>query len=84
MMVCIMAPDVLCELCIHSTNSLVPSGEWKANIDIPRDASLKDSVMHLDGEEKEAFLTFIRGMLQWRPEDRKTAAQLYHDPWLRS
>ncbi|KAJ5621335.1 protein kinase domain protein [Penicillium herquei] len=38
----------------------------------------------LEGEEKALFLDFIRGMIQWRPEDRKTAAELLKDPWLNS
>jgi len=28
------------------------------------------------------FLDFVRGMLAWRPEDRKTAAELLQHPWL--
>ncbi len=28
------------------------------------------------------FLEFVRGMLTWRPEARKTAAELLKDPWL--
>lgn len=58
------------------------SGKWKVDIDIPRDISLENSVTRYEGEEKETFLTFVRGMLQWRPEDRKTAAELLKDPWL--
>jgi len=46
--------------------------------------SLEKSVTRLESEKKEAFLKFVKGMLQWRPEDRKTARQLYDDPWLRS
>ncbi|SPO01582.1 related to dis1-suppressing protein kinase dsk1 [Cephalotrichum gorgonifer] len=59
-------------------------GEWKAGIEIPHDEALEDTITSLEGEKKKAFLTFIRGMLQWRPEDRKTAAQLAQDPWLYS
>ncbi|KAM0418628.1 hypothetical protein ACHAPT_012431 [Fusarium lateritium] len=58
-------------------------GKWKAEVDVPQDARLEDSVTRLEGEEKERFLEFVRGMFQWRPEDRKTAAQLLDDPWLR-
>jgi len=36
----------------------------------------------LGGKNKEMFLKFMRGMLQWRPEDRKIARQLLEDPWL--
>ncbi|KAF9480296.1 CMGC protein kinase [Pholiota conissans] len=56
-------------------------GMWKADVKVP-DMSLENSVEFLEGEKKDKFLTFIRGMLQWRPEDRKTAAELFKDPWL--
>jgi hypothetical protein len=36
------------------------------------------------GEEKGLFLNFVRKMLQWLPEDRKTAKELREDPWLQS
>lgn len=36
----------------------------------------------LQGKDKEMFLEMMKGMLQWRPEDRKTAKQLLEDPWL--
>ncbi|KAK4133834.1 CMGC protein kinase [Trichocladium antarcticum] len=58
-------------------------GKWNTGISIPK-RKLEDTVTVLEGEKKEAFLKFVRGMLQWRPEDRKTAAQLVDDPWLRS
>ncbi|AEO53393.1 hypothetical protein MYCTH_2294653 [Thermothelomyces thermophilus ATCC 42464] len=30
------------------------------------------------------FLEFLRGTLQWRPENWKTAKELSDDPWLSS
>jgi serine/threonine-protein kinase SRPK3 len=54
---------------------------WKAEVPIP-ELSLETSEVFLEGKNKEDFLSFVRGMLQWRPEDRKTAAQLLQDPWL--
>jgi hypothetical protein len=36
------------------------------------------------GEEKGLFLNFVRKMLQWLPEDRKTAKELREDSWLQS
>ncbi|KAL4976286.1 kinase-like domain-containing protein [Aspergillus desertorum] len=36
----------------------------------------------LTGEEKELFLAFIRSMLKWMPEERKTAKQLLEHPFL--
>ncbi|PYH98321.1 kinase domain protein [Aspergillus ellipticus CBS 707.79] len=36
----------------------------------------------LTGEEKGLFLAFIRSMLKWMPEERKTAKQLLEHPFL--
>ncbi|PLB43275.1 kinase domain protein [Aspergillus steynii IBT 23096] len=44
--------------------------------------SLEDREDRLTGEEKELFLQFIRSMLKWLPEDRKTPRLLLEDPWL--
>ncbi|ROT39615.1 kinase-like protein [Sodiomyces alkalinus F11] len=66
----------------RSMEFFTEDGKWKADVDIPQDTCLDNAVARYEGEEKEKFLTFVRGMLQWRPEDRKTAAQLLNDPWL--
>ncbi|KAJ5091833.1 hypothetical protein NUU61_006703 [Penicillium alfredii] len=47
---------------------------------IPQNSSLAQSEEFLDGQNKEMYLQFMRGMLQWRPEDRKTARELLDDP----
>ncbi|PKY07070.1 CMGC protein kinase [Aspergillus campestris IBT 28561] len=57
-------------------------GKWKNTVEIPRDTSLEKLELYLEGRNKEMFLDFMRGMLQWRPEDRKTAKELLRDPWL--
>lgn len=49
---------------------------------IPHNNTLEDTVDTIDGEEKTQFLTFSRKMLQWLPDDRKTAKELIEDPWL--
>lgn len=49
---------------------------------IPRDLKIEDTVNCLQGEQKSQFLSFARKMLQWLPEDRKTARELVEDPWL--
>lgn len=41
-------------------------------MEVPQDTSLEQSEEFLEGKNKEKFLVFMRGMLQWRPEDRKT------------
>jgi serine/threonine-protein kinase SRPK3 len=45
---------------------------------------LEENEFFLEGEHKEKFINFVRGMLQWRPEERKTAKELLQDPWLNS
>lgn len=57
-------------------------GKWKAELPI-RDISLEGSEEMYEGEEKEEFLRFTGSMLQWRPEDRKTAYELFNDPYLK-
>ncbi|CAG8973431.1 hypothetical protein HYALB_00006457 [Hymenoscyphus albidus] len=46
-------------------------------------SSLEAVEENLDGKDKEMFLNFVKSMLQWEPEKRKTARELLHDPWLR-
>ncbi|CAG9983552.1 unnamed protein product [Clonostachys byssicola] len=43
---------------------------------------LADTVTELAGDEKEMFLDFASGMLQWLPEKRKTAKELLEHPLL--
>ena len=50
-------------------------------MDVPTQ-TLEDFEERLEGQSKELFLDFIRDMLKWNPEERKTAAQLLEDPWL--
>jgi len=58
------------------------AGQWKSDLEVPQDINLERSEEFLEGKNKEMFLDFMRGMLQWRPEDRKTAKELLEDPWL--
>jgi serine/threonine-protein kinase SRPK3 len=60
----------------------VTLGKWIADMPIPQGMSLEDSEKRLDGKDEESFLDLRRGMLQWRPEDKKTAKQLLEHPWL--
>jgi len=38
--------------------------------------------MSLEGAQKVLFLEFMGKMLKWLPGDRKTAKELFEDPWL--
>ncbi|KAI9744360.1 MAG: hypothetical protein M1835_002773, partial [Candelina submexicana] len=44
--------------------------------------SLANTITSLSGNEKAEFLEFVKKMLQWQPEKRKTAKELLDDPWL--
>ncbi|KAL8644364.1 MAG: hypothetical protein Q9226_007801 [Calogaya cf. arnoldii] len=57
-------------------------GRWIADFPIPAPMSLEESEERFEGSSNEAFLRFMRKMLQWRPEDRQTASQLLEDDWL--
>ncbi|KFZ06297.1 hypothetical protein V501_07577 [Pseudogymnoascus sp. VKM F-4519 (FW-2642)] len=59
------------------------NGTWIAQEDaaIPL-VSLDSLEKRLSGQEKQLFIQFMRSMLKWMPEERKTAKQLLDDPWL--
>ncbi|KAK8902475.1 hypothetical protein QC760_008981 [Botrytis cinerea] len=57
-------------------------GKWIAEMPIAKDMELEKLELRLQGRNKEMFLNMMRGMLQWRPEDRKSARQLADDPWI--
>lgn len=65
-------------------DSCCGAGNWIADVQIPSGVSLEGCETSLEGESKEGFLNLMRGMLQWRPEDKKTAKQLVQDPWINS
>ncbi|KAL8848489.1 MAG: hypothetical protein Q9221_006491 [Calogaya cf. arnoldii] len=57
-------------------------GRWIAEIPLAKRTSLEESEERFQGSSQEAFLRFMRKMLQWRPEDRQAASQLLEDDWL--
>ncbi|KAL4745928.1 kinase-like domain-containing protein [Aspergillus terricola var. indicus] len=58
-------------------------GDWIAHHEAPvPSVSLETLETRLTGKEKELFLAFIRSMLKWMPEERKTAKQLLEHPYL--
>ncbi|KAJ5084542.1 hypothetical protein NUU61_009121 [Penicillium alfredii] len=44
---------------------------------------LEDTIPSLEEEERQAFLSFVRNMLTWRPEERKTARELMDHQFLK-
>ncbi|POR37771.1 Serine/threonine protein kinase, putative [Tolypocladium paradoxum] len=57
------------------------NGKLKEGTEMPTSLEQEEEV--LSGQEKVDFLSFLRKMLQWRPEDRMSARQLMNDPWLK-
>ncbi|KAE8321284.1 hypothetical protein RU639_013166 [Aspergillus parasiticus] len=60
------------------TNGIWVADEYER---IP-ETSLESRETRLEGEDKAQFLDFIRSMLTWMPEQRKTARELLNDSWL--
>ncbi|QDS74126.1 hypothetical protein FKW77_009914 [Venturia effusa] len=58
-------------------------GQWKgAGGAVIPSISLENTITALDSDHKRIFLEFIKFMLDWLPEKRKTASELLRDPWL--
>ncbi|KID86784.1 protein kinase domain protein [Metarhizium guizhouense ARSEF 977] len=49
---------------------------------ICREITLADTAKHLQGDDKEQFLDFASGMLEWLPEKRRTAKELMQHQFL--
>ncbi|KAI9648505.1 hypothetical protein NHQ30_003140 [Ciborinia camelliae] len=61
---------------------LEPDGNDPERLQLLPSSSLEVVEENLNGKDKELFLDFIKSMLQWEPEKRKTASELLNDPWL--
>ena len=59
-------------------------GVWKGHEGyVVPDVSLEQKFAVIESEQKEAMLDFVRDTLRWKPEERKTAIELAHHPFLR-
>ncbi|TGO48153.1 hypothetical protein BCON_0249g00010 [Botryotinia convoluta] len=56
--------------------------KWIAEMPVAKDKELENMGVRLQGRNKEMFLNMMRDMLQWRPEDKRSARQLADDPWI--
>lgn len=65
---------------IHSL-SLTCLGEF-LHKDLISNRSLEGTIPSLEEKERATFLSFVRGMLTWLPEERSTARQLMEHPFL--
>jgi hypothetical protein len=57
-------------------------GIWRGLAEIPAQ-TLESRESRLEGESKRRFLQFLRKTMQWQPEDRPTAEDLFADEWVR-
>lgn len=59
-------------------------GAWNGGFAIPRSdrLNLDKAGRRLDEDDRVKYVAFLKSMLQWRAEDRKTARELLNDPWL--
>ncbi|KAE8406209.1 kinase-like protein [Aspergillus pseudonomiae] len=56
-------------------------GRWKDLAPVP-DITLDRLAAHIQGDDKDGFLLFLRRALEWDPERRPTARDLLFDAWL--
>lgn len=63
------------------TQVLIRLGNFIPDTQIQK-TSLEKEEENLVREDKSLFLEFLRKMVQWLPEDRKSAKELMDDPWL--
>jgi serine/threonine protein kinase len=63
------------------TNSA--SGNFTVDVPIP-ETTFENTETRLEGQDQVLFLRFMRSMLEWLPEKRKTAKELLSDEWLNS
>ncbi|KDB20643.1 CMGC/SRPK protein kinase [Trichophyton interdigitale MR816] len=82
-MMAIMGPPPK-EFLERSQTSLIywdENGQWRGLAPIP-DISLETLAEGIEGEDVPGFLSFLRRILRWLPEERPTAGELMFDPWL--
>ncbi|CAG8424434.1 unnamed protein product, partial [Penicillium salamii] len=57
-------------------------GRFKGTNIAPSKFKFEHSIRNLRNEDKRMFIKFVRRMIKWDPEERSTATELLHDPWL--
>ncbi|KAL5356942.1 kinase-like domain-containing protein [Aspergillus floccosus] len=68
---------------IRSPLVFTDDGNWKGDPPLPPIA-LEGCEAKLQGSLKVAFLRFLRSILTWVPDERKSARELLQDPWLKA
>ncbi|CAG8306747.1 unnamed protein product [Penicillium salamii] len=57
-------------------------GRFKGTNIAPSKFNFEHSIRNLRNEDKRIFIKFVRRMIIWDPEERSTATELLHAPWL--
>lgn len=58
-------------------------GKWRDIVPIPTDRTLEAlATKPEDKEERELFINFIRGLLDWLPEERMDSFQVFSHLWI--
>ncbi|KAL8689619.1 MAG: hypothetical protein Q9218_004745 [Villophora microphyllina] len=76
------APKELLERGSRSREYFNDDGSFKHPELIPEGLTLENAFPSVEGDDKEALLDLLRGMLHWLPERRKTARELLGNAWL--
>ncbi|OAA57990.1 protein kinase-like protein [Niveomyces insectorum RCEF 264] len=59
-------------------------GNWLGPPAVAVGHSFESLATKLDGDEKAAFVDFMRSLLRWLPEDRLGSAMAFHHPWVQT
>ncbi|KIH93985.1 protein kinase [Sporothrix brasiliensis 5110] len=57
-------------------------GNWIGSPAVPEGVSFETLAKKLQGNEKTAFVDFVRSLLRWLPEDRPLSVQAFSHPWV--
>ncbi|KAA8643356.1 putative protein kinase [Aspergillus tanneri] len=63
------------------TSQFYNSGEFKGP-KIGAEFNFETSLSQIKGDDKRMFISFVKRMIKWRPEERSTPRELLEDPWL--
>lgn len=59
-------------------------GRLREPVTVRSNFTFENTIASMQVEEKEMFISFVKRMICWKPEDRSPARELLKDPWLHS
>lgn len=58
-------------------------GNWIGIVPLPKERNIESLATSLEeGEDRDQFLDFIRGLLRWLPEERLNSYEAFTHPWI--